>query len=192
MGSVGNPFEQTMPPQQQIYKVEEKFKPIAYKNVLITGDGNHENRTSKSAGVDISAVIAHNLGLIENYSRQGCVLYIEFKGQVFSVFVKHGRGGGGKAGSKINKLADMKNIVPNADICIHSHTHMPAIFSQGGYFVNDKTKKLEYKETLFVNTNAYLHYGGYGLDAGFAPGSKRHPVIYLGVTKGKKHIKCLM
>jgi hypothetical protein len=39
-------------------------------------------------------------------------------------------------------------------------------------------------EKLFVNTAAYLDYGGYGDRAGFKPASKSNPVLYFS---GERH-----
>lgn len=39
-------------------------------------------------------------------------------------------------------------------------------------------------EKLFINTAAYLNYGGYGDKQGFKPASKSTPILYLA---GKQH-----
>lgn len=82
-------------------------------------------------------------------------------------------------GGKVNAVADMASIV-NADIYIHSHTHEPFTFKKSRFEINKLKRVVVEKEALFVNTNAFLQYGGYGEDKGFSVPSRTPPVITLG------------
>lgn len=72
----------------------------------------------------------------------------------------------------------------DADIYIHSHTHLPMIMKQGFYRVSAQNSSVAKVDKLFVNTAAALDYGGYGEAFEFKPSSKDSPVIRLnGVIK---------
>ena len=146
--------------------------------------GNHEARTSRSEGIDLTEVFAAQLGLSDRYSPTTALLFIRFgknnKGrrQLYSVYFAHGNGGGRKEGGKINRLADLASIV-DADIFCVGHTHLPAVFKEAFYRVSEQNSSVALVEKVFINTNAFLNYGGYGDRAGFKPASKSTPVIYL-------------
>ena len=101
----------------------------------------------------------------------------------YVVYATHGSGGGRREGGKINRLADLAQIV-DADVFLCGHTHLPAVFREGYFRTNKVTSTAQYVDRLFVNAAAALNYGGYGDKAGFKPASKQSPVIYLN---GKRH-----
>ena len=79
---------------------------------------------------------------------------------------------------KAIRLADMASIV-DADVYIHSHTHLPMIMKQGFYRTCEANRSVAPVSKLFVNTAAALDYGGYGEIQEYKPTSKDTPVIYL-------------
>ena len=87
-----------------------------------------------------------------------------------------------KEGAKAIRLADMASII-DADIYIHSHTHLPMIMKQGFFRTNRRSSTVENVTKLFVNTAANLDYGGYGEAGEFKPSSKDTPVIYMRGSK---------
>lgn len=175
---------------QQLEKAIELFTPIKDKILCIT-NGNHENRSYRKEGIDISKMIAMQLGLVDKYSPTAAIIFIRFGKQsqkydgrpiLYTVFVNHGSGGGRKEGAKAIRLADMASII-DADVYIHSHTHLPMVMKQG-YFRTCQIKSSVANVTkLFVNTASNLNYGGYGEAGEFKPNSKDTPVIYLSVAK---------
>ena len=98
--------------------------------------------------------------------------------QCYTIYTLHGSGGGRKEGAKAIRLADMASII-DADIYIHSHTHLPMVMKQAFYRVSAANSSVARAEKLFVNTAANLDYGGYGEAQEFKPSSKETPVIYL-------------
>ena len=62
--SVGDTYSQTYSPLMQLELAVELFTPIADKILLIT-HGNHENRTYKKSGINISQLIATQLNLLD-------------------------------------------------------------------------------------------------------------------------------
>lgn len=195
--SIGDTYAQVFNPMGQLEKAVELFSPIKDKILCIT-HGNHENRTYKKEGINLSRLIADQLGLSDRYTPTSAVLFIrvgensnghkETNGSgrlrqiCYTLYVLHGSGGGRKEGAKAIRLADMASII-DCDIYIHSHTHLPMIMKQGYHRVDDRNNALSLVTRLFVNTAANLNYGGYGEAQEYKPTSKDTPVIYLSGLK---------
>lgn len=188
--SIGDVYTQTSNPMEQLERAIAIFEPIKDKILCIT-HGNHENRTYKKEGINISRLIATQLGLADRYSPTSAVLFIRvgqgngdvhYRKMLYSVYVLHGSGGGRKEGAKAIRLADLASIV-DTDIYIHSHTHLPMIMKQAFHRVNLSSSTVACVDKLFVNTAANLTYGGYGEAGAFKPSSTDTPVIYLSGTK---------
>ena len=194
--SIGDTYTQVFSPMEQLAKAVELFAPIKDKVLCIT-HGNHENRTYKKEGINLSRLIADQLGLADKYTPTSAVLFIrlgettlkESRGSglyrqiCYTLYVLHGSGGGRKEGAKAIRLADMASII-DTDIYIHSHTHLPMIMKQAYHRIDPRNSTVALVTKLFVNTAANLNYGGYGEAQEFKPSSKDTPVIYLnGKTK---------
>ena len=188
--SVGDTYTQVFSPMEQLERAVELFSPIKDKILCIT-HGNHENRTYKTEGINLSCLIATQLGLAHRYTPTSATLFIRFgtddarhhhRKICYTVYVVHGSGGGRKEGGKVNRLADLASII-DTDIYIHSHTHLPVIMKQGFHRIDTANSSVARVDKLFVNTAANLTYGGYGEAASFKPSSTDTPVIYLCGTK---------
>lgn len=180
----------------QIQYGVELFTPIKDKILCIT-NGNHENRAYRKEGVDISRLVAMQLGIGNLYSPTSALLFLRFgkmsshhnnRPVLFTLYCNHGSGGGRKEGAKAIRLADMSSIV-DADIYVHSHTHLPMIMKQGFFRTDLKSSTVQHVTKLFVNTASNLNYGGYGEAQEFKPNSKDTPVIYLNGTKKEMYAK---
>lgn len=195
--SIGDTYAQEFNPMEQLRKAVEIFEPIKDKILAIT-HGNHENRTYKKEGINLSYLIATQLGLSNRYTATSAVLFIRVGEEIhgnkesngsgkyrqicYTVYVLHGSGGGRKEGAKAIRLADMASII-DTDIYIHSHTHLPMIMKQAFHRIDTKNNTVALVNKLFVNTASNLNYGGYGEAAEFKPTSKDTPTIYLGGRK---------
>lgn len=195
--SIGDTYTQVFNPMEQLAKAVELFSPIKDKILCIT-HGNHENRTYKKEGINLSRLIATQLGLADRYTPTSAVLFLrvgenargwrETNGSgnlrqiCYTFYVLHGSGGGRKEGAKAIRLADMASII-DCDIYIHSHTHLPMIMKQAYHRVDARNNGVTLVDKLFVNTAANLNYGGYGEAQAFKPTSKDTPVIYLSGTQ---------
>lgn len=195
--SIGDIETRELNIMEQLERATELFGPIKDKILCIT-NGNHENRGYKKEGFDISKVIASNLGIANVYSMASAFIFLEFGlashkntrkcKQHYTIYVNHGSGGGRKEGAKAIRLADMAGIC-DADIYIHSHTHLPMIMKQGFFRVDVQHKNINNVTKLFVNTASNLDYGGYGESQGYKPNSKDTPVIYLSGSKREMNAK---
>ena len=195
--SIGDVYVQEFNPMGQLEKAVEIFSPIKEKILCIT-HGNHENRTYKNEGINLSRLMANQLGLADRYTPTSAVLFIRLGKQsrglkesngsgkirkiCYTGYVLHGSGGGRKEGSKANRLAEMASII-DADFYIHSHTHLPMVMKQAFYRIDERNSAVALVDKLFVNTAANLNYCGYGVAAEFKPASKDTPTIYLSGTK---------
>lgn len=195
--SIGDTYTQELNPMEQLQTAVEIFEPIKDKILCIT-HGNHENRTYRKEGINLSSLIARQLGLYDRYTPTSAVLFIRFgkvsngkkesngSGRVrklcYTMYVLHGSGGGRKEGAKVIRLAEMAGIV-DTDIYIHSHTHLPIIMKQSFHRLDVQNSSVSNVEKLFVNTAANLKYGGYGEAGEFKPSSMVSPIIYLDGLK---------
>ena len=192
--SIGDTYAQVFNPMEQLQKAVELFDPIKDKILCIT-HGNHENRTYKKEGINLSQLIATQLGLIDRYTQTSALLFLRFgkyashnhgRRVCYTIYALHGSGGGRKEGAKAIRLADMASII-DTDIYIHSHTHLPMIMKQAFHRVDTSNSTVALVDKLFVNTAANLNYGGYGEAAEFKPTSKETPTILL--SGKEKHFK---
>ena len=195
--SIGDTYTQVFNPMEQLSRAVEIFEPIKDKILCVT-HGNHENRTYKKEGINLSCLMAQQLGLADRYTPTSATLFIrvgtESRGHketngsgnvrkiCYTLYVLHGSGGGRKEGAKAIRLADMASII-DTDIYIHSHTHLPMIMKQAYHRIDTKNSSVALVDKLFVNTASNLRYGGYGEAGEFKPSSMETPIIYLSGTK---------
>ena len=181
--SVGDTYGANLQPMEQLKQAVMLFAPIKSKILCVT-PGNHENRVYRTDGIDMTHLMCAQLDIENLYTPTTAALYIRFgrnhKGRktCYTVYVTHGSGGGRKEGGKINRLSDLTQIV-DADIYIHSHTHLPAAFKSDFCRLDVQNSTVQQITKLFVNTSSQLNYGGYGDAQGYKPSCKDNPVILL-------------
>lgn len=184
--SVSDVYGEKLTPMQQLNYIVKLFEPIKHKIISVT-NGNHEFRSWKWDGIDLMKLFCIQLDIEERYAKESALVFLRFgkqsshknfKSVVYVLFVTHGSGGGRKEGAKAIRLADMASIV-DADVYIHSHTHLPMIMKQSFFRTEVRSSTVSQVTKLFVNTAAMLNYGGYGESAEFKPASKDTPHIYL-------------
>lgn len=190
--SIGDVETRSLNIMGQLERAVELFEPIKGKTVCIT-NGNHENRAYRKEGIDVAKIIATQLGIADRYSPAAAFVFLRFgkpfqqhgrkNGKMlYKILVNHGSGGGKLEGSKAIALARMASIA-DADIYIHSHTHLPMVMKQGFFRVDNSNSTIANVTKLFVNTSSNLDYGGYGEAMEFKPNSKDTPTIYLNGQK---------
>ena len=189
--SISDVYSETVPPMEALKQCVKLFEPIKDR-ILCIDDGNHERRIYKNDGVDMTQLMATQLGLGDKYSNASTLLFVSFgkwrkAGHhpipvTYTIYVVHGSGGGRKEGGKIQRLVDLSAII-DADCYIHSHTHFPAIVRNSYYRVHATTKSVQQVDKLYINTSATLQYGGYGEMASFKPASTETPIIKLDGTR---------
>jgi len=178
-------------PNNALNSLVDELKPLKDRILSIT-NGNHENRTYRLTSIDLMQRLARELDIEECYSEGAYLLYISFgksqgrdcRKMIYSIYGKHGSQGGRKAGSKLNHVVEMSEII-DADIYLHSHTHVPIVSKDVFYRCDYRNRKVTEITHTYVNTNAFLGYGGYGENGGYKPGSTDYPKIILdGIERG--------
>ena len=195
--SVSDSYAEKMPPMEQLNLILTLLTPIKDK-ILAIEDGNHERRTYRQDGIDLSRIVARELGIEDRYSQEGNLIFLRFgefsngrkesngsgkyRQPCYTIYATHGSGGGRKEGSKVVRLADMASIV-DADIYIHGHTHLPLVMKQSFFRTDIQNSSVKPVTKLFVNTASALDYGGYSEAFEYKPNSKDTPVIHLDGTR---------
>ena len=173
--SKSNVYADSLSPMEQVIKVVDYLEPIKSK-ILLIATGNHEDRTQKETDIDVTRLIARELGIEDRYSNGWWYLYLTFgkdnKGRpiTYAITGTHGFGGGGrKSGGKINNLESMSDVVI-ADLYVMSHTHKPISTKGCIYIPYYQSKAITKQEMYYLMTNSFLESsGGYAEKMGFPP-----------------------
>jgi predicted phosphodiesterase len=188
--SVSDIYSEKLSPMEQINRGVDTFRPIKEK-VVCVATGNHEERTYRQDGIDITRLVSRELGFEDKYREDFSLLFLRFgsnnkheKGRMmsYSVYVNHGNGGGRKIGGKANRLNDLA-MVCDADVFIVGHTHTPMIFKDSFIRTTPGANSAEIVERTYINTTAWLDYGGYGARQAYTPSAVSCPVITLDGRK---------
>ena len=188
--SIGDTYGSTATPMDELKACVELFKPIAHK-ILCILPGNHENRHYRTNGIDLTELMARQLGIEDRYSPTTALLFLRFGEQSgkqhnrkvpYTIHVSHGNGGGRKEGGKIQRLVDLSTIV-DADVYVCGHSHLPALLKDSFARPNMGNSSILFGTRLYVNTSAKLNYGGYGETGGYKPCYTDTPIIKLCGTR---------
>jgi predicted phosphodiesterase len=189
-------YTEVLSPMEQIVKAVLTLKPIANKVLAIT-QGNHERRTAKESGIDLMKLIAMELGIEDKYSDGMAFIFLRF-GELsshdhyrkvpYTILVTHGNGGGKTVGAKANRLADLVSIA-DADVYLYGHTHQNMAFKEGFMRVDWHNNQLTMVDRLFVNSGAFLDWGGYAEQNQYRPSAIAPPHIYLSGYKREMWVK---
>ncbi|AZO96150.1 metallophosphoesterase [Halocella sp. SP3-1] len=170
--SVSDSYSSKMNPHDELKYARKLFMPIKDK-ILTSVRGNHEYRIYKSDGIDISEELSFSLGCA--YNAEGILLKVRFgerktnqKPQVYTIYHTHGSSSAQLPGGKLNKLYRLRNIVI-ADCYIVSHTHEKIAFKKNIFIPDIRNNKIVKKEQVFINTGAYLKWGGYAESKNYHP-----------------------
>ena len=188
---VSDIYAEELSPNEQIDETVSLLAPIKDRILVIT-EGNHENRTYKQDGILIMYQVAKRLDIFDSYSEGAYLLFVKFgKSQgrdcrkiPYAIYGKHGSGSGRKVGAKAIRLIEMAEVV-DADVFLVSHTHTPMILRKKFFRVDYRNNKVTEVDQLFVNTNGFLNYGGYGENFGYSPTSTKYPKIILNGIERK-------
>jgi hypothetical protein len=192
--SVSDSYSETLKPDEQLKRCVDMFGPLAEAGkILAITDGNHERRISRAVGVDMTALLAAQLNLQDVYSPGDVIVFVQVgankantkrKGKrhrpyYYSIFARHGAGGGALKGGKVNRLQRFSDVA-DCDLYIGSHTHDDIVMHDAVYRCDRQHATATLTDRTYVNTPAALKYGGYGEVAGYRPQSTNHwPVVTL-------------
>jgi len=196
--SVGDIFEQTIPPHEQKHMMAKILEPVKDR-VLCATEGNHEARSTKDSGTKPIWDICCQLGITERYRPNICFVDISLGKPTtqngsrrtssdrpnYMIVVTHGSGGGFLSGSALNKNERFGLCIDGMDALITGHIHK-ALFSQPGKYVIDRRNKVVREESFKVCTaTSWLHNGHYGVRKMMLPTSFCLQELWLS-GKGKQ------
>jgi len=174
--SVGEIFEQTIPPQEQVEAVIDELWDVR-KKILWLHQGNHEERSMREAGVDSAKYIADVLGVpYEGYFVKKPKI-LDVRGERYTIYSTHGYSGATSYGGKVNVIKKLAGSF-DADIYLMGHVHDLIIIPQ-----TIKTSG-QPRTRYFVITGHYTAYGGYAQKKGYEAGLTGSPLITLS---GREH-----
>lgn len=188
--SIGDIYGANLQPMMQLEQAVKLFGDISHKILAVT-PGNHEARIYRSDGLDITQIMCNQLGIGDRYSSASVLLIVRFgsiaarrhgREACYTIYQTHGSGGGRLEGGKVNRLMQLASIV-DADIYIHSHTHLPAVVKTAYFRPSLQNNSVMKVDRLFINTSSALDWGGYGEVQSYKPNSTDTPMIILDGTK---------
>ena len=187
IGSKGDPYH-CLPLDQAEEEAVGWLKSLGDKLICMV-DGNHDQRYARMIGKDVVADAACKAGV----SYFGDEAYLNVKlghwdnqskasrsPVCYCVYVTHGVGGGRTAGSQINSLLRLREIV-EADIYIQGHQHDPICKHKSIYQFHGGS--IVEKQQVFVVGGSALGRKGYPTQKAYAPTSHDFPVITLSGSR---------
>lgn len=151
-------YEQTMTVDDQIEYLHKLFKPVADKGLLLgIIEGNHEFRTFKEVGVNISKQLCRLLRV--TFMGYGGYSRLVVNNHGYTVYATHGSTGSTLPHTKIKSCIDLARIY-EADLYLMGHVHELADYTYKIRYFDTKNKKVSKKKKHFVLTGAYVEYEG--------------------------------
>ena len=150
--------------------LREKLYPIRHK-ILGAFDGNHEERLIRAANISWVKELCGDLGV--DYFPSWCAYFFLQVGEsrdgkdkrrpyTYTLFAHHMTGGGRTAGGKLNKVAQLKQMVQAEIYCgAHVHTKSASVLR---YMVPDyQHKKLIPTKETYCTTGSFMGYADYSI-----------------------------
>jgi hypothetical protein len=168
--SVGDPSEQYLNPNEQVFESASIFSPIAHKILAYVG-GNHDKGRGRRLGVDMAEMLS---GLLKiPYFKVETVIDIEFKNNLFTAILDHGRG----SGRTINSiLADAQRYRQYSTYFVNwhlsGHVHRSFVLPED-MICKEVGSGLSFKRTYTVVGGSYMaRTGTYAEESKFAPAAQ--------------------
>lgn len=179
--SVGNVYQQIIPPEQQKEDIITRLLPIR-ERILGVITGNHEVRISKIAGLNPMFDIANILKIPYYEDVILHILKFDSSDTYYSLYLKHGRTASATPGGIINALFRMENAF-DVDLYIMSHAHHQMISGKEKY--KEVNGTLLSTKKLFIVAGSFLEYGGYSVERDFHPSLLGTPLITCSIKHKK-------
>ena len=156
-------YEQDKQPQQQADEIIDVLTPLTKKKQIIgLLTGNHEERTFKDTGFDISYYIARQLNV--PYMRYSGLFKLKVCDINYVVFATHGSSGSRFLRTKMQACEALSNVA-HADIYLYGHVHDLITWSTTYYYVDIKNKQKKQDRRTFAITGTFQEYDGTYADA---------------------------
>lgn len=174
----GSVFEQSKFLQDQLEDMVSALKPLAKKGkILGLLTGNHEKRVYNEAGLDLTKIIANELGV--PYFGDGVFLKLKVGKNNYTAYATHGSSSSKLPYTQIKSVLDLARFI-DCDIYMMGHMHSLQHHAQSYYKVDLKDKQVKEYDKHFLITGSYLDYfDSYAESKNLIPGKKGSPKIKL-------------
>lgn len=163
----GMTYDQTMNPQTQLDEMTSLLSPIAHK-ILVSVPGNHEGRTEKKSGIDVSKVLAERLKI--PYFSGPVFMDVLANGFRWSFYVQHGNTFSRTKGGKMNAAARPKMFTGLVHFFVSGHVHDKNVGSETLLIQDPVNCRLIQVEQWFVIAQSFMNwYKTYAYKAGWQP-----------------------
>ena len=164
-------------PEDQKDGIIELLTPLA-KAGLIIGyhEGNHSERISNAVGLDISKIIANEIGV--KYCNYSGWHLLKVGKQNYKLYATHGASGSIQPHTKLNAGIKLSYFI-DADIVAYAHTHGLATDLRMIQTIDLRNKQIVDKKQYVVMTGAYLYWNGSYAER------KSYPISRIGSPKMK-------
>ena len=175
-------YEQQEIVEKQIEHFLHLYKPLADEGLILgMHPGNHEMRLFQSAGMNITKILARQLGV--KYLGWGKLHYFRVGNQGYTLYTTHGASGSKLPHTKIKGVLDLANLA-DAEIYCMGHLHQLSHHIRNFYTADIKNKKVIEAQKHFLLTGSYLsHWGSYGHIKSLEPMRRGSPKIKMDGTK---------
>lgn len=167
--SVSDVYKETMTPAEQKAAMVRYLEPLQ-QQIIGAVSGNHEQRTSKESGQDITYDILAKLDLEDLYRESMAFIKIglgsrTYKGDIkprctYMIAATHGAGSG-MTGAVVNRGERFGGIIDGVDIIFTAHSHKGAVTRPQKIVFDPQRNKVSFKTYTLVSTESWLTWGGY-------------------------------
>lgn len=164
-------FAMKYPPQKQYQNLLAVFEDYSDK-VLGSVVGNHEDFARNVTGYQKMRDFCRELEI--PFLKYTGAVNISLNGIYYRILMTHGSSGARTWGGKINALARMNDVVPDASLYLYAHTHARAVVTDANYRSTSRNSKK--RRRTYILTGGFLGYPGTYAD------KKNYPPSSLGVV----------
>ena len=169
--------EQTMTPQAQIDLAKKLLKPIGHK-LLFSLPGNHEDRSEKAAGLQITRWMTDDFDA--PFFPDYCFCTIKWRGNNFRILAHHGSGSATTAGAQRMAARKALSWAKVFDLCWTGHLHNPLADMLYQTDFDQRTGTMYERGGVVMISPSYLKYfGSYAAKKQYSPGTRGLAVVEL-------------
>lgn len=176
-------FEVEVSPQEQYETMLSLLSP--YKDKILGAIvGNHEQFATRITGLQKMRDFCREMGI--PFLKYKGIVDLYLNGISYRIFFQHGSTSSRTPGGKMNALYRMNEVVPDADIYLHAHTHTRTVGSDSLY--SSLGENVKRKTRLYGLTGSFLDYPGtYADRKNYSPSSLG--VIKCDLYTNKKEVR---
>lgn len=189
-GSKGNVHAQEPSVQNQLLMLVEDLKALRGR-ILCFVAGNHEDRLSKKAGVNLYELLGTALEV--PYTSDFVVLDVTTPGSVgskrrlcYRIAVAHGVAGGRYPEKNMRQGRYFMEMLHNVDAYVLGHTHQPSVYYRNVYVYDDKNKGINERTVLVANVGGFVD-AEYARKALFPPTASM--LLKMQLLSGEKRLQ---